>query len=145
MNGKVKQRVIIKFFSSDGVDAIEILHRLLRAFQKNSHILSSVYEWIQAFKTGRTSVLDEHRAGRPRIDHSDSKILSVFQENESHCVRSLAQELSLSLRTVYARLIDASGFSLRHPRWVPHLLTDELKATRVATSVKMLEIVEQQE
>jgi AraC-like DNA-binding protein len=89
-------------------------------------------------------VWEEHRAGRPRLDHIDSKILSVFQENEYQSVRTLAQELNVSLSTVHARSTDVFGFSLRHTRRVPRLLTDELKSTRVATSVKMLEILEQQ-
>jgi hypothetical protein len=49
------------------------------------------------------------------------------------------------LSTVHARLTDVLGFSLRHTRWAPHLLTDELNATTVPTSMKMLEILAQQE
>jgi hypothetical protein len=88
--------------------------------------------------------VDEHWAERPRLVHIDSKILSLFQENEYHRVRSLAQELDVSLNTVHARLTDVRAFSLRHTRLIPHFLTDELKATSVATSMKMLEIREQQ-
>jgi hypothetical protein len=62
MNAKVEQRVIIKFLSKEEADEIEIHHRLFRAFQEDAYIVSSVCEWIQAFKTGRTSVLDDHRA-----------------------------------------------------------------------------------
>jgi transposase len=143
MDAKTEQRVIIKFLSSEGADAIEIHDRLLRAFQQDAYTISSVYEWIRAFKMGRTSVADEHRAGRPRLDHIDCKILPLFKRNESHSVRSLAQELNVSLSTVHAPLTDVLGFSLRHKRWVPDLLTDELKAKRGATSIKMFEILEQ--
>jgi hypothetical protein len=44
-----------------------------------------------------------------------------------------------------AGLTDVVGFSLRHTWWVPHFLTDELKPTKAATSMTMLEIQEQQE
>jgi hypothetical protein len=54
----------------------------------------------------------------------------------------LAQELDVSLSTVYARLTDVLGFALRHTPWVSHLLTDELKAMMVASSTKMLKILE---
>jgi hypothetical protein len=90
----------------------------------------------------RTIVGDEHRAGRPRLDRINSTILSLFQERESQSVQSLAQELDVSLSTVHARLTDVLGFTSRHMRWVPHLLTDELKAKRVATSMRMLEILD---
>jgi hypothetical protein len=72
-------------------------------------------------------------------------MLSRFQESESQSVRARAQELNVSLSTFHPRLTYVLGFTSRHMRWVPHLLTDELKATRVATSMKMLEILEQQE
>jgi hypothetical protein len=101
MNAKVEQRAIIKFLSNEGADAIEIHHKLLRVFQDDAYTISRVYEWIRAFKTGRTSVLVEHRVERRRLDHIDSKILSVFQGNESHSVQSLAQELDVSLSTVH--------------------------------------------
>jgi hypothetical protein len=90
MDAKLEQRVIIKLLSNEGADPIEIHSRLLRAFQEDAYMLSSVYEWIRAFKTGRRSVLDEHRAGRPRLDHIDSKILSLLHENGFQSVRSLA-------------------------------------------------------
>jgi hypothetical protein len=109
MNGKVEQRVI-KFLSNDGADATEIHQRLLRAFQENAYILSSAYEWIQAFKPGRTIVWNGHRAVRPRLDHIDSKITSVFEESESKSVRSLAQELNVSLSRVHVRLSHVLGF-----------------------------------
>jgi hypothetical protein len=56
MKAKVEQRAIIKFLSNEGADATEIHHRLLRAFQEDAYTLSSVYEWIRVFKTGRTIV-----------------------------------------------------------------------------------------
>jgi hypothetical protein len=145
MNPKVEQRVIIKFLSNEGEDATEMHHRLLQAFHEDAYTLSSVYEWIQAFETRRTIVWDDYRAGRLRLDHIDSKILSLFQENESQSVQSRAQELNVFFSTVHARLTHVLGFSLRHPRWEVPLLTDELNATRVVTSMKMLEILEQQE
>jgi hypothetical protein len=145
MNVKFQQRVIIKFLSTEGPDASEIQHRLLQAFQEDTYTLSSLHEWIEAFNTRHIIVLGEHLVRRPRLDHIDSKILSLVQESESQSVQSLAQQLNVSLSMVHARLTDVLGFSLRHTRWVPHLLTDELKVTRVATSMKMLEILEQQE
>jgi hypothetical protein len=67
-----------------------------------------------------------------------------LQQHEIHSVRSLAQELNISLTKIHARLTGVVGFFLRHPREVPHFLTDELKAIRVSTSIEMLEILEHQ-
>jgi transcriptional antiterminator len=116
MNAKVEQRVIIKFLSNEGADAIEIDHRLLRAFQGDAYTFSSVYEWIQAFKTGPRIGWDEYRAGRTGLDHVDSRILSVFQESELQSVRSLAQELNVSFNMIHSRLTDVLGSLLPHRR-----------------------------
>jgi hypothetical protein len=73
MNAKFGQGVIVKFLLSEKRDAVEIHHKLLQAFQKDGSTLSYVCAWITAFKAGRTSVLDEGRAGRPRLDHINSR------------------------------------------------------------------------
>jgi hypothetical protein len=65
---------------------------LLQTFQGDVYTLSSVHEWIRAFKTGRTSVLDDHRAERSHFNHTDSQILSPFHENEFQSVQTLAEE-----------------------------------------------------
>jgi hypothetical protein len=72
MTAKIERCGIIKFLSNEEADATKIHHRLLRAFQEDVFTLSSVSEWIQAFKTGSTIVWGEHLAGRPRLDHIDS-------------------------------------------------------------------------
>jgi hypothetical protein len=99
----------------------------------------------QSFKAGRTSVLDELRAGRLRLDHISSQILSLPTENEFRSARPLAQELAVSLSTVSDRLVDVLGFPFRHARWAHHLLTEEPKAQRITTSIEMLRILHTQE
>jgi transposase len=113
MNTKLEQHVIIKFLWSEDVDPVEIHHRLLRAFQEDAYVLSNVYEWIRTFKSGSTNLLDDRRAGRPRLDHIDSQILSLFRENEFHSLRRLAQALGISVSTVHSRLTQVLEFWLR--------------------------------
>jgi hypothetical protein len=59
MNAQFEQRVNIKFLWSEDIDPVEIHHRLLRAFQKSVYLLSSIYEWIRAFKSGSTNLLGD--------------------------------------------------------------------------------------
>jgi hypothetical protein len=84
-----------------------------------------------------------HRA--PPFKYVESKILSLFQQNEFHHVRTLDQELADSLNMVCARLTDVLAFSLQHTLSIPHQLTEELKVTRVKTSIEMLVSLQQQE
>jgi AraC-like DNA-binding protein len=110
MKAKLEQHIATRFIWSEKRDAAEIHCRLLRAFQKDTSKLSSVYESTTAFKIGRTSVLDEARARAPQLDHIGSKILSLFTANEFHSVRTLAQELGISSSTVHNILVHLFGF-----------------------------------
>jgi CheY-like chemotaxis protein len=98
------------------VDGFEVLNAMKIMDMPQSVIVISAVSrretMIRAFKMGRASVFGERRAGRPRLDHIDSKIPSLFPENDPHSVWLFAQELDISLSTVHARLIDVLGFSL---------------------------------
>jgi hypothetical protein len=93
MDAKLGQRAVMAFMWSEKTDPVKSYCRPARAFQVDAYAISSVHKWIGTFKTGRISVLDELRAGRPQLDHIDSKILSLFTEDTFHSVRNLAQEL----------------------------------------------------
>jgi hypothetical protein len=99
---------------------------LLRAFQEDADTFSGFSEWIIAFQMGSTSVLDECRAGRPRLDHIDLKMSSLSDENEYHSAHLLAQELGVSTNTVYDRLIRVLRFVV--------ISADECRRLRRATA-----------
>jgi hypothetical protein len=96
-----------------------------------------ILKWTKAIKTGRTNVLDDTR-GRSRLDHIDSRTLSLFTENGFHSVGTFAQELGISLSTVHNRLVSMLRLSLRHARWVPHLLPQQFKTQRVIASIETI-------
>jgi hypothetical protein len=71
---KAEQRSVIRFLWSEGVSGAEI-HRRHSAQYGNSVLpLRSVYEWIENFKNGRTSVTHEEGAGRPSTATTDDSI-----------------------------------------------------------------------
>jgi hypothetical protein len=145
MDAKLEQRVIMQFLWSEKTDPVEIHYSLSRTFQEDAYTISSVHEWVRTFKTGRTIVLDELRAERPRLDHIGSTTVSLLTENGFHGVRALAQEMGVSLSTVWDGLVNVLAFSLRHARRVPILLTAELQAQRITRSIEMLRILQTQE
>jgi hypothetical protein len=64
MDGKIEQRVCIKFSVKLGKSAKESLKMLREDFGEHSLSRAAVFEWHSRFKTGRVSVKDE-RSGRP--------------------------------------------------------------------------------
>jgi hypothetical protein len=63
MDGKIKQRVCIKFcikLSKSTAKTLEMLHD---AFGEHSLSLTAVFEWHSHFKAGQVSVEDDERSG----------------------------------------------------------------------------------
>ena len=65
-----EQRAVVRFLWSEGSSGKKIHQRLLAQYGDNALSKTTVYEWIEKFKTGRTSVKHAEGAGRP----STSKI-----------------------------------------------------------------------
>ena len=62
---KEEQRSVISFLWAEGVKGAEIHARVCTEYGDNTLPRRSVYEWIEMFKNGRTSVMDAERSGRP--------------------------------------------------------------------------------
>jgi transposase len=74
---KQQQHSAIRFLWSEGVSGAET-HRRLSAQYGNSVLPQrSVYEWIEKFKNGRTSIMHEEGAGRPSMSTTDNNIERV--------------------------------------------------------------------
>jgi hypothetical protein len=65
MDGKIEQRVCIKFCLKLGKSATETLEMLREAFGELSLSLTAVSERHSCFKAGRVSVEDDKHSGRP--------------------------------------------------------------------------------
>ena len=76
-----EQRSFIRFLWAGGVKGAEIHARLCTQYGDNALPRRSVYEWIEMFKNGRTSVMDAERSGRPsttdeKLDEARAIILT---------------------------------------------------------------------
>jgi hypothetical protein len=69
-----EQRGMIRFLWSEGVPGAEIHRRLSAQYGGSALPRRSVYEWIEKFQHGRTSLKDEERAGRPCTSITDSNV-----------------------------------------------------------------------
>jgi hypothetical protein len=64
MDGKIEQRVCIKFCVKLGRSAIETLEMLREALGKHSLSRTAVFEWHSHFKAGGISVENDEISGR---------------------------------------------------------------------------------
>jgi transposase len=60
-----EQRSVIRFLWSEGVKPREIHRRMIQQYGGSCMSKRKVYQWVERFQEGRTSVIGEHRSGRP--------------------------------------------------------------------------------
>ena len=62
---KEEQSAMIRFLLSEGVSGAEIHRRLLSKYEDSALQRTSVYKWIEKFKSGHIIVMRKEGAGRP--------------------------------------------------------------------------------
>ena len=97
---------------------------------KESPSYSTVKKWAVEFKRERVSVEDDRRSGRPKnatTDENDKVVHTLVMCD----LRSIASEVGISFGAVQSILTDILGMSKVLARWVPRMLTDDQKRTRL--------------
>ena len=61
----VEQRVVIRFWLSEGENPVKIYSHVTKHCGKSCMNRRNFYKRLEQFKYGRISVTDEHRSGRP--------------------------------------------------------------------------------
>jgi hypothetical protein len=77
MDGKIEQRVCIKFYVKVGKFATENLEMLREAFREHSLSRTAGFEWHSRFKAGRVSVEDDERSGRSSASRLKAQIGAI--------------------------------------------------------------------
>jgi len=71
---------------------------LQRAYGEDCVSRTQCHEWHQRFKSGRTSIEDDPKCGRPSTsmdDDHDEKVLAVMRQNRRLIVREVAEEVGI--------------------------------------------------
>jgi hypothetical protein len=74
---KEEMKKVIRFLFVEVVKPVKIIHRMQAQYGDNCLPCSKIYEWIDHFKKGRTSVCDEERSGRLSTSRSENNIQAV--------------------------------------------------------------------
>lgn len=125
---KEEQRAVIWFLWSEGVKGAEIHCRLLAQYGDSTLPWSSVFEWIEKFKSGRTTVMQEEGAGCPSTSTMADKIEQaqlMVLTNRRVTIDDVASTLNISHGSAYTIFHDELDFRKVCLRWVPRQLTEE--------------------
>ena len=131
MISPIEYRSVIKFFVLQNKTSSKIYESLQSTYKKDAPCLSTVKNWVNVFRGGRTSVFDEPREGRPQeiSENVDEKLLQIVQKERRISIRDLSAALNISTGGVHARLT-ALGVRKLCSRFVPRFLTSEMMENR---------------
>jgi hypothetical protein len=79
-----EQCAVMRFLWAEEVKSAEIHRRMLAQYEARTMHQRKIYEWIECFKEGRTSVTNESRPGDPwtsRTDQHIQRVDALIREN----------------------------------------------------------------
>ena len=123
---KEEQPSLTCFMWAEGVPVAQIHLRMCAQYGVKvlSHII--VYEWIEMFENGCTSVADAERSGRPAATtttRNEERTLELIRENRRITFEEVAGRLNVSVGSAYSLIHGSLKFSKVCTRWVPEELT----------------------
>ena len=135
-------RSVIKYLHLKGKSPLEIFQEMKNTYRDNGPTVFVVQYWVRKFKFGFPGVRDEVRSGRPVeaiTEKNVSKVKALVLEDRRITIKELIFQTKLSRGTIGRILHDHLNMSKVCARWIPRLLTDEMKAERKRCSAMLLE------
>ena len=140
---KTEYRAVIKFLYQEENGGQEIYDRLKDVYGEGAPSYSTVKFWVAEFKRGRESIDDAPRSGRPKDVTSDRNVDLVHRtilEDRRKSIRELVEETGLSYGTVCRIIHEDLHMRKLSSRWVPRMLTEDMKTKRVAVARELLDM-----
>ena len=97
---KEEQRSVIRFLWAEGVPGAQIHLRMCAQYGDKVLSCRIVYEWIEMFENGRTSVTDAERFGCPvtaTTTRNEERTLELTHENRRITVEEVAGRLNVTI------------------------------------------------
>ena len=103
---------------------------------------ATVCKWVRRFNDGGESINNDHRVGRPVSVLTEKNVATVktlIEEDTRYTVQEIEELSGIHLLSVLKILCERLGLRNICARWVPHLLTDEQKQSRVRLALQVIE------
>ena len=119
-----------------GMSANDIKAKADNVFKDKAYSVSQIYRLISKVKNGEEEgdLRGKNQKTFRRTPEFVARIATIVELDKHINVRDIAYEVSASVSTVHTVLHEDLGLSKKATRWVPHLLTEELKKKRVDAS-----------
>ncbi|XP_067649098.1 histone-lysine N-methyltransferase SETMAR-like [Haliotis asinina] len=131
---KVEYRAVIKFLVLEGKHVEE---RLTAVYKEPSPSATTIKRWVKEFQRGRESLDDDPRPGPPSTSTIQANIDTVMG-NRRITLHELEDATGLSYGSIHSILHDNLHMFKVCATWVPIMLSDDMKLSRVNISGAML-------
>ena len=143
MDGKIsEQRVYCKIRAQLGFSLTEIHADLQKVYGNGALKYATVCKWVRCFNDGRGSIENDPRVGRPVSILTEKNIATVktlIEEDASYTLQEIEELSGIHSSSVLKILRERLGLRKICSRWVPHLLTDKQKQSRVRFVSQVIE------
>jgi len=121
---KEEVRAVIRFFNFQNISPTEIHRKITEVYGPQVMSRKSVSVWCTKFNSGRESVEDEARSGRP-ISTSTAETIDAVEKllrsDRRLKIREMATQLDLPKTTVHEIVHEKLNFRKVCARWVPKM------------------------
>ena len=144
MYDAVEFRSVIRFLLLRNTDKNDIILQLQEAYGEEGPSKATIYNWIREFSSGRTSVFDSERSGRPVeiVSEKKEKLKELVALERKITQMELSQRLNVCKRTVQL-LLEQLGIRKLCSRFVPRFLTAEMMDRRQTACENNLRLLEE--
>ena len=143
MDGKIsEQRVYCKIRAQLGFPPTEIHADLQKVYGNGALKYAKVCKWVSRFNDGRESIENDPQVGRAVSVLTEKNIATVktlIEEDAHYTVQEIEELSGIHLSSVLKILRKRLGLRKICARWLPHLLNDEQKQSRVRLASQVIE------
>ena len=139
---KSEQRVYCKIQTQLGFPPTEIHADLQKVHGNGALKYATVCKWVRRFNDGQESIENDPQEGRPVSVLTEKNIATVktlIEEDARYTVQEIEELSGIHSSSVLKMLRERLGQRKICARWVPHLLTDEQKQSRVKLASHVIE------
>ena len=131
------QRAVIFWLWKKGNNVDQIYQELLATEGDQMPTKRTIYRWVEKFRCGVTELKDQSPPGmevHARTDRNIERVRQLIEEDRRISIRRLAATVGTSTWTIEKILHEDLGLVRLCSRWVPRMLTKQMKARRVTDS-----------
>ena len=143
MDGKIsEQRVYCKIRAQLRFPPTEIHADLQKVYENGVLKYATVCKWVRCFNDGRESIENDPQVGKRvsvLIEENVATMKTLIEEDARYTVQEIEELSGIHSSSVLKILHERLGLRKICARWVPHLLTDEQKQSRVRLASQIIE------